>query len=133
MNIPLKEKLQLLGYQLWTDKEKPLKKSNDHELLFFLFSSTLLVFSKKEIDDLEKEFFNRFVTSIKISINSDEDYLPLDKFPLNKTIIKIISFGDFNKDFMKDSNLKDLVPVNSLEGFFDNPSHKKELWRNLSH
>ena len=34
---------------------------------------------------------------------------------------------------MKDSNLKDLVPVNSLEGFFDNPSHKKELWRNLSH
>ena len=133
MNIPLKEKLQLLGYQLWTDKEKPLKKSNDHELLFFLFSSTLLVFSKKEIDDLKKEFFNRFVTSIKISINSDEDYLPLDKFPLNKTIIKIISFGDFNKDFMKDSNLKDLVPVNSLEGFFDNPSHKKELWRNLSH
>ena len=133
MNTPLKEKLQLLGYQLWTDKEKPLKKSNDHELLFFLFSSTLLVFSKKEIDDLEKEFFNRFVTSIKISINSDEDYLPLDKFPLNKTIIKIISFGDFNKDFMKDSNLKDLVPVNSLEGFFDNPSHKKELWRNLSH
>jgi hypothetical protein len=133
MNIPLKEKLQLLGYQLWTDKEKPLKKSNDHELLFFLFSSTLLVFSKKEIDDLEKEFFNRFVTSIKISINSDEDHLPLDKFPLNKTIIKIISFGDFNKDFMKDSNLKDLVPVNSLEGFFDNPSHKKELWRNLSH
>ena len=133
MNIPLKEKLQLLGYQLWTDKEKPLKKSNDHELLFFLFSSTLLVFSKKEIDDLEKVFFNRFVTSIKISINSDEDYLPLDKFPLNKTIIKIISFGDFNKDFMKDSNLKDLVPVNSLEGFFDNPSHKKELWRNLSH
>jgi hypothetical protein len=133
MNIPLKEKLQLLGYQLWTDKEKPLKKSNDHELLFFLFSSTLLVFSKKEIDDLEKEFFNRFVTSIKISINSDEDYLPLDKFPLNKTVIKIISFGDFNKDFMKDSNLKDLVPVNSLEGFFDNPSHKKELWRNLSH
>ena len=76
---------------MWTDKEKPLKKSNDHELLFFLFSSTLLVFSKKEIDDLEKEFFNRFVTSIKISINSDEDYLPLDKFPLNKTIIKIIS------------------------------------------
>lgn len=133
MNIPLKEKLQLLGYQLWTDKEKPLKKSNDHELLFFLFSSALLVFSKKEIDDLEKEFFNRFVTSIKISINSDEDYLPLDKFPLNKPIIKIISFGDFNKDFMKDSNLKDLVPVNSLEGFFDNPSHKKELWRNLSH
>ena len=133
MNIPLKEKLQLLGYQLWTDKEKPLKKSNDHELLFFLFSSTLLVFSKKEIDDLEKEFFNRFITSIKISINSDEDYLPLDKFPLNKTVIKIISFGDFNKDFMKDSNLKDLVPVNSLEGFFDNPSHKKELWRNLSH
>ena len=133
MNIPLKEKLQLLGYQLWTDKEKPLKKSNDHELLFFLFSSTLLVFSKKEIDDLEKEFFNRFVTSIKISINSDEDYLPLDKFPLNKTIIKIISFGDFNKDFMKDSNLKDLVPVNSLEGFFDDPYHKKELWRNLSH
>ena len=133
MNIPLKEKLQLLGYQLWTDKEKPLKKSNDHELLFFLFSSTLLVFSKKEIDDLEKEFFNRFVTSIKISINSDEDYLPLDKFPLNKTIIKIITFGDFNKDFMKDSNLKDLVSVNSLEGFFDNPSHKKELWRNLSH
>ena len=133
MNIPLKEKLQLLGYQLWTYKEKPLKKSNDHELLFFLFSSTLLVFSKKEIDDLKKEFFNRFVTSIKISINSDEDCLPLDKFPLNKTVIKIISFGDFNKDFMKDSNLKDLVPVNSLEGFFDNPSHKKELWRNLSH
>jgi len=133
MNIPLKEKLQLLGYQLWTDKEKPLKKLNDHELLFFLFSSTLLVFSKKEIDDLEKEFFNRFITSIKISVNSDEDCLPLDKFPLNKPIIKIISFGDFNKDFMKDSNLKDLVPVNSLEGFFDNPSHKKELWRNLSH
>ena len=86
-----------------------------------------------EIDDLKNEFFNRFVTSIKISINSDEDCLPLDKFPLNKTVIKIISFGDFNKDFMKDSNLKDLVPVNSLEGFFDNPSHKKELWRNLSH
>jgi len=133
MNTPLKEKLQLLGYQLWTDKEKPLKKLNDHELLFFLFSSTLLVFSKKEIDDLGIEFFNRFIASIKIAIKSDENYLVLDKFPLNKAITKIISFGDFNKDFIEDSNLTDLVPVNSLEGFFDDPYHKKELWRNLSH
>jgi|TARA_B110000438_G_C15801230_1_gene645261 hypothetical protein len=132
MNSNLSEKLHLLGYQFWKEKNNLEAGLKENKNLLFSFGETLMVFCKKEVSEIPEEIFNHFILSINISINKNKDYSILPEVPAAHSIKKVVSFGDFNNlDIINDPSIS-LVKNNSLNELFNDPLLKKDLWFQLN-
>ena len=133
MNLTLAEKLHLLGYQFWKEKNQLMVEREKSESLLFVFNKTLMVFCKKELAEIPEEIFNQFILSINISINKNQDYSIVTEFASTQDIKKVVSFGNLNDlDIIKDPSIL-LINFNSLNEFLNDPLLKKDLWQELSH
>ena len=130
MSLTNIEKLEFLGFQFWQKKVSDDFNAKEAKNCFVAIQSILFCFSNRSLSENNFEYVERFMTSIAITLNSQEPCKFLDLAPRNISVDKIIQFGGSSNKELLEKEFPDakLTLLPSFEDLFSNSQLKKELW-----